>query len=83
MVHQSTRYNHGMVRMGFCDVLKECPQWHWWPWCSCCRKFLFPPEDHRRSNDHNRRLGWYSQCPDYDAGVAMAQQYWGRNLPLG
>jgi hypothetical protein len=34
------------------DTLKECPQKQVWPWCCWCRKFLLPPDAHRRSRAH-------------------------------
>ena len=39
--------------------------------CFCCQKFLFPPEDHRRSKKHQKRLEW-SKCVTADE---MAHYY--------
>ena len=41
-----------------CDVLKECPRWHVWPWCSFCGRFLLPHEEHRRSRCHQKCRGY-------------------------
>ena len=40
------------------DDLKPCPQDQWWPHCTICNRFLFPPGAHRNSRRHQRYLGW-------------------------
>jgi len=45
------------------DVLKRCPQWQYWPWCSYCQRFLFPPEAHRAGARHDGAARWvHSGC---------------------
>ena len=44
------------------DCLLWCPMKYVWPACGCCAKFLFPPEDHRGSKNHKKKVGWMHCC---------------------
>ena len=58
----SARSETTILRMQY-DVLKTCPQWQYWPWCSYCQRFLFPPEAHRASACHDSAARWvHSGC---------------------
>ena len=51
-------HEFGVIRMQKTDVLAWCPQNCVWVFCFCCQKFLFPPQDHRRSKKHQSTLEW-------------------------
>ena len=40
-----------------------------WPACGCCAKFLFPPEDHRGSIKHVKKVRWMHYCIFGQAGL--------------
>jgi hypothetical protein len=50
-----------------CDVLKECPAYQVWPWCSFCSRFIM--EGHRGGKGH-QRCRYYLRY-DSDAEINM------------
>ena len=57
LIFHSTEFSTTIV-MGFCDILVWCPAKHVRPFCGYCKKFLFPPGDHRESIKHKKALEW-------------------------
>jgi len=48
------------IVMTFHDTLIWCPQWYVWPYCSCCKRFLWPSASaHRMSGRHRKKLEWH------------------------
>jgi hypothetical protein len=61
--HQATiefrcyRWHPSVIRLEVTDVLVICEVKQAWPFCFLCKRFLTPPEDHRKSISHIKMMG--------------------------
>ena len=51
------------------DCLLWCPMKYVWPVCGCCSRFLYPPEDHRGTRRHQKRVAWMHCCTSTQADL--------------
>jgi hypothetical protein len=59
------------------DLLKLCPMKQYWPYCSWCRKFLFPPDAHRASHSHTCAVQYIEMNgPDWCMARLMLNAQW-------
>ena len=62
---------YGEIVLEFADGFRLCPAGHIWVFCFLCQKFHFPPDMHRVSSKHRKKL---EQVANY--GYEATRMWW-------
>ena len=62
--HGPENFDEHLIEMNAYEILAWCPAKYIWVYCLACRRFCCPPQDHRNSELHRKRLRWHSEVSD-------------------